>query len=63
MTDSADLAKMISDALRVAKSRKLASVVYLLELAKIELAKTGDVPARPVSEPKKHGSFGRRRHP
>jgi hypothetical protein len=42
MTDRADLEKLISDAKRVAKSRKLATLVYLLELATIELAKAED---------------------
>jgi hypothetical protein len=61
VTDSADLGKMISDAKRVAKSRGLKEVVYLLELAAIEFAKTSDIPARPVETPKPHGPFGHRR--
>lgn len=59
--DSADLGKLISDAKRVAKSRKLTTLVYLLELAAIEFAKTEDIPPRPISEPKKPGPFGHRR--
>jgi hypothetical protein len=38
MTDRADLEKLISDAKRVAKFRKPATLVYLLESATIEVA-------------------------
>lgn len=59
--DSADLGKLISDAKRIAKSRKLGTLVYLLELAAIEFAKTEEPPPRPASNPKKPGPFGHRR--
>jgi hypothetical protein len=59
MIDRADLEKA-NFRRKVAKSRGLTTLVYLLELATIELAKSGDVASRLASEPKLHGPFGRR---
>jgi hypothetical protein len=62
MADSADLGKLISDAVRVADSRRLKEVVYLLKLAAVEAAKAGEIPpSRPVEKPKPYGPFGHRR--
>jgi hypothetical protein len=61
MADSPELEKLISDAVRVADSRGLKEVVYLLKLAAVEATKAGEIPPRPAEKPKPYGPFGHRR--
>jgi hypothetical protein len=60
MANSPDLEKLLSDAKRIAKSRKLTGLVYLLELAAIEAAKAREILPRPSEELGPRAPFGRR---
>lgn len=62
--DLEKLSRLISEARRIAETRpEWATVVYLLELAAVEISEKENMPIDPPSPPKRPGSFPRRRRP